>query len=328
MGVSEKTNQSREINYLQATRNLLAEQINEWQLCGKNYSSLQSVKTRDFTILGNRITIQFNPGRMTSTSAKVDTKSILERKCFLCKENRPPEQRGISFVDDYTILVNPFPIFPEHFTIVKNQHSPQEIKSVFHDLLDLSMSIGERYLVFYNGPRCGASAPDHLHFQAGNRGFLPIESEYSSAKKNEAVITHENNSLYIVDDGLRKYVLLSGDSTNGLTSLFNKLYSALEQIKGYGEEPMMNLIAYYSAGSNIWDVIIFLREKHRPTVYFAEGENQILLSPAAVDIAGVCVTPREEDFNKVTDYNLKEIFHEVFISDEQLTGLKEQIKQQ
>ena len=159
---------------------LLQQQRMVWELLRKGYDSLQSVKTKVFEFDGFQVKVQFNPGRMTSTAAKVDPNSIRERKCFLCTDNLPPAQRGIPCDGDYLVLCNPFPIFPEHFTIASLHHTPQVIRDSFAAFLQITRDLGARYTVFYNGPRCGASAPDHLHFQAGNRSFLPIDAEYAA----------------------------------------------------------------------------------------------------------------------------------------------------
>ena len=119
--------------------------------------------------------VQFNPGRYISTSAKVDEKSINDRKCFLCPANLPEEQKGILYEEEYLILGNPFPIFPEHFTIPNINHVPQQIKNNFPLMLKLTKDLSKHYVVLYNGPKCGASAPDHFHFQAGTKNFMPIE---------------------------------------------------------------------------------------------------------------------------------------------------------
>ena len=161
---------------------LLEQQKGAWEMLRNGYDTLRTVRTRVFEFDGFQVKVQFNPGRLTSTVAKVDAASIKERKCFLCTENLPPAQRGIPSDGDYLVLCNPFPIFPEHFTISSVRHTPQLIRDSFGTLLNLTRDLGSRYTVLYNGPRCGASAPDHLHFQAGNRSYLPIDAEYQALK--------------------------------------------------------------------------------------------------------------------------------------------------
>src|SRR5690606_5973953 len=158
-------------DYSNAARTLLELQKQDWPQCAEGYATLKDVRVKEFQFNGFKIKVQFNAGRITSSAAKVDAKSISERKCFLCTENLPAEQKGILYGEDYLILCNPFPIFNEHFTLTHIQHAPQSIKGSFNKLLSLSKNLSKYYTVFYNGPRCGASAPDHMHFQAGNKFF-------------------------------------------------------------------------------------------------------------------------------------------------------------
>ena len=174
---------------------LLQHQKGTWEMLRNGYDTLRTVRTRVFDFDGFQIKVQFNPGRLTSTVAKVDAASIKERKCFLCTENLPPAQRGIPCDGDYLVLCNPFPIFPEHFTISSVRHTPQLIRDSFAALLYLTRDLGARYTVLYNGPKCGASAPDHLHFQAGNRSYLPIDAEFETLKQNRARRLFESDSL-------------------------------------------------------------------------------------------------------------------------------------
>jgi hypothetical protein len=294
-------------------RSLLEEQRREWALCGSNYDELHNVKIKDFHFGQTKIRVQFNPARLISTSAKVDAKSINDRPCFLCGQNRPPEQRSISCLDQYFILVNPYPIFPEHFTITHQRHSPQSILGHIDDMLALSKAIGDRYVLFYNGPRCGASAPDHMHFQAGIKGVLPIENELSTRLIGAgSAFTSKSAASLAINDGLRRYILLSGDTEASLINAFNRLYQEWQKLKRAEDEPMMNILSYYDDAQDEFQLVIFPRAKHRPLRYFAQGDEQLMLSPAAVDIGGLCITPREEDFNTITAADIQMIFDEVF----------------
>jgi len=312
------------MNYSCEALKLITEQKKEWEACGNGYASLSSVQVKTFQFDGYSIKVQYNPGRMTSTSAKVDPKSIKERKCFLCYNNLPKEQRGLDWKENYIILVNPFPIFPEHFTIPSKNHLPQEIKNSFKLLNELSYDLRERYTVFYNGPKCGASAPDHIHFQAGLKGFMPIEEEFETIVKKHGKVISEQNGLKVtgVDDGLRKFLAIESANSKEISDFFKKF---LDMYSDSEEEPMLNVLSDFSG--DMWRVVVFLRKKHRPGVYFAEGEERILLSPASVDVGGVCIVPREEDFDKITRENLTEIFHEVFITGEELESLAEHLAQ-
>ena len=264
---------------------LFKEQLSKWDLAGKNYRALEQVKTKTLIVDNREYKVQFNPARIVSSAAKVDVQSIRERKCFLCSENLPAEQKGITFKDSYIILVNPFPIFPRHLTIPFIEHTPQLINQRFGDMLDLARQLDD-YIVFYNGPKCGASAPDHLHFQAGNKGFLPIEN----------------------DRNRRNAISIESDNKDVLLERFQEIYNILP-MQPDDSEPMMNILAWYETSK--WIVCIFARKKHRPSCYSAESEANMLISPAAVDLGGVFITPLEKDFEKITVEDINQILIEI-----------------
>jgi len=264
---------------------LFKDQLNEWELAKNNYQALNRVKVKTLVVNGKEYKVQFNPARIVSSAAKVDAQSIQERKCFLCAENRPPEQNGIPFKGRYTVLVNPYPIFPRHLTIPAIEHTPQRIASRFGDMLDLAQQLDD-YVIFYNGPKCGASAPDHFHFQAGNKGFLPIE---------------KNRNIHNV-------IIIESDNKEEAVNHFKKIYASLPLVPD-DAEPMMNILVWYEAAK--WIVCIFPRKKHRPSCYSATGEANLLISPAAVDLGGVFITPLEKDFEKITAENISEILYEI-----------------
>lgn len=309
-----------------AAKELLAQQKTEWELLANGSKSLQSVEVKTFEFEGFSLKVQFNPGRITSTSAKVDTKSILERKCFLCPQNLPPEQKGILYKEHFMILCNPFPIFPEHFTIPGIEHNPQKIQGSFSSLLQLSKDISKYYTVFYNGPKCGASAPDHFHFQAGDKNFMTIDSEYNNLKQtcSDTIYSSSKLSVNAIDDLLRKMISFESSDEEAIVNALETFYSKYNAFVNTGEEPMMNILSFYEKDE--WRVIVLLREKHRPTHYFREDESRIMLSPASVDLGGVCITPLEKDFDKVNKEILEEIFREVFISSEKLSLIKKELK--
>jgi len=296
---------------------LLAQQKESWELLQKGYSSLRSVQVKTFEFDHFKIKVQFNPGRIVSSSAKVDEKSIKERKCFLCPDNLPESQKGILYKDDYLLLCNPFPIFTEHFTLPKTSHVLQEIRSSFPALLDFSRDLSRCYTVFYNGPKCGASAPDHLHFQAGEKSFMPIDSEYTEIKENlgHKIIDSNDLQVFAVDGYPGKFLSFESSSREALIKVFNDFYGIFKEVSNSGtEEPMMNILAFYE---NLrWHVLVFPRRKHRPSYFFMEGDDNILLSPASVDMGGVLITPLEKDFNKITKENIIDIFKQVTLSDE------------
>lgn len=201
------------------------EQLSSWEMARDNYDALKRVRVKEVTVAGWLYKVQFNPARMVSSAAKVDSKSIRERKCFLCPDSLPPEQRGIPFGEHYRILVNPFPIFPRHLTVPELRHVGQHILGRFGDMLDLAACL-EEYVVFYNGPKCGASAPDHLHFQAGNKGFLPIEREWRE-KRAEKLADCGEASLWLPDDSPRATLLMESGSREAAVALFGAVYATL-----------------------------------------------------------------------------------------------------
>ncbi len=315
-------NYLKDNNFSDAAKRLFELQYNDWPMLNAGYKSLKTVKSKSFQFNGYKIKAQFNAGRITSTSAKVDPKSISERKCFLCTENLPAEQKGILYNSKYFILCNPFPIFPTHFTLTRKEHTPQKISDTFSDMLDLSKDLSKYYSVIYNGPRCGASAPDHLHFQAGNKFFMPIDDEFHQIKNEYGKVIYENDDLsfYAVDDGIRKFVSIESLDKGLVVNSFNKFYQTYSKLMNEEQEPMLNLISFYEEDYG-WRVIIFLRAKHRPAIFFAEDESKMLVSPAAIDLGGVCIFPREEDFNRITKEMIADIFKEVFVDAEKLDSL-------
>ncbi len=312
-----------ENDFSDAAKTLLNLQLKNWNLAANGFDSLKSVQTKVFDFDEYKIKVQFNPGRMVSSSAKVDEKSIKERECFLCLDKLPAEQKGILINGNYLILVNPFPIFPEHFTIPNIHHVPQRIKNSFSDLLEITKSLSKYYTVFYNGPKCGASAPDHLHFQAGTKIFMPINSEFQIIKNKFGLQIYNENDLTItaVEDGLRRFISFESSNKSLIERHFTKFYNEYKSISSSDDEPMMNIICDYSENEG-WRVIVFLREKHRSSHFFAEGNDRILISPASVDLAGVLITPREKDFGKISKKMISEIFEEITFSKENFIQIK------
>jgi len=295
-------------------------QLQEWALAKVNYDNLRTVKTKKIVIDGIPMIIQFNPKRITSSAAKVDTKSIQERKCFLCPDNLPEQQKGIDFIGKYLILVNPFPIFPKHLTIPSYKHEPQQIKGKVADMLELAYRLQD-YVFFYNGPKCGASAPDHLHFQAGNKGFLPIEKDFDSFEK-ENIITKSNIRISLLADYPCGTFMMESEDILLIDEYFNKIYQALE-IKPEEYEPMMNVLAWYS--QDRYKLCFFPRVQHRPSCFYGEGENNILISPASVDMGGVFITPLEKDFDKIKEGDVSKIIREVCLDKASLRKIADRL---
>ncbi len=305
-------------DYSRKVKNLFDNQLTGWSLARDNYKQLDNVRVRKIRFDGYETDIQFNPGRITSSAARVDAKSIEARPCFLCEKNRPPEQQGVQYNEDYLILINPFPIFRRHLTIVSEKHTPQRIAGNFTTMLNLAKSLPE-YVIFYNGPQCGASAPDHLHFQAGNRGFLPVERDSDNillCKRAEEV---NGTELWLWSGYGRGMMTIKGHDSDHLASVFQRFYDRFSAVQPDRPEPMLNILAYHNG--DIWTVHIIPRRVHRPACYFAEGDARILLSPASVDIGGVFITPREEDFLKMTAGDITAILKEVCLSEEEVLKL-------
>lgn len=300
---------------------LLARQLATWETARHSYEALTGVRVKELNVRGVPYKVQFNPARIVSSGAKVDAKSIRERRCFLCAANRPAEQEGIPFLGHYELLVNPFPIFPRHLTIPETEHVPQLIGHRFADMLELARELTD-FTIFYNGPRCGASAPDHAHFQAGNRGFMPIEADWRT-RIGETVVQTECATLYSLDDAPRTTLVIDTDDADEACRFFQTIYHALPVPEG-DQEPMMNILALYE--SSRWTIFVFPRAKHRPACYTAEGDARLLSSPASVDLGGVFITPVEQDFLKITADDVAQILSEVCLSPEAFVRVKEYIR--
>ena len=300
---------------------LLARQLATWETARHSYEALTGVRVKELNVRGVPYKVQFNPARIVSSGAKVDAKSIRERRCFLCAANRPAEQEGIPFLGHYELLVNPFPIFPRHLTIPETEHVPQLIGHRFADMLELARELTD-FTIFYNGPRCGASAPDHAHFQAGNRGFMPIEADWRT-RIGETVVQTECATLYSLDDAPRTTLVTDTDDADEACGFFQTIYHALPVPEG-DQEPMMNILALYE--SSRWTIFVFPRAKHRPACYTAEGDARLLSSPASVDLGGVFITPVEQDFLKITADDVAQILSEVCLSPEAFVHVKEHIR--
>lgn len=307
------------------TKALLAHQIENWDLAKNGYESLSRIERKEFDFDDFKIVVQFNPGRIKSSSAKVDKESIEARKCFLCYKNLPASQMALAYYRDYLILVNPYPIFNEHFTIPKVDHIPQRIEYNLKGMLNLSKDFGKYYTVFYNGPKCGASAPDHMHFQACAKNNMPLEIETDLInKKSETLYENEKISVKGITDYLRTFFLLESNNPEEISDYFLVFYKIFGELFKTNEEPLLNIIITYD---KIWRIYIFPRTKHRPAEYFLKGKNRILISPAAVDLGGLFITPREEDFNKISEKDIKNIFRQVTLPNEYYEFIKNRFEE-
>jgi len=288
-------------------KNLLKSQIGDWELASTNFAGLKTVQTKSFNFGDFDVNVQFNPARIVSSGAKVDAKTIAERKCFLCTANRPVEQKALEF-GDYEILVNPFPIFPEHFTIPRKAHVPQQISAFFPDMLDLAKALDD-YLVFYNGPYCGASAPDHMHFQAGTKDFLPLVNDYKRLKQThtDLLVTTEKMQLLQMKNYMRTVYCIESMDVESAKDSFEKLYFHFQGEESV--EPLMNIVCLFE--NNKWYVFVHPRKAFRPWQYTAEGDKQFLVSPATVEMCGIFITPIEAHFERITKKDIESIFEQV-----------------
>lgn len=298
-----------------------------WDEYDNHVSELYGVKTRTLGKGTNKVMLQFNPARIRSTGAKLDQKSLAERPCFLCGENRPEEQYSQVVIPGYELLVNPYPILKEHYTIPSLSHEPQLIQknfTAFERLAALNASEhSENLIVFYNGPRCGASAPDHLHFQMGNGDNLPLVQTLKARideglKDKDLLVNEEKIALYKITDYITPCLVMISAMDYSQNQLFQKIYNALPLQEGEAE-PGMNLIGWtqrFTAYGDVHVTLIIPRGKHRPDCYFAEGEQQIMVSPGALDMSGLVITPRLEDYKKLKVSRVKEILAECGISKE------------
>lgn len=285
-------------------------QRESWPMAGANFNGLEKVEEKSIQFDGFEIRIQFNPERIRSSVAKVDPASVAARPCFLCTQNRPPEQEGIAFGDRFQILVNPFPIFRNHFTITSNRHTDQRFFPNIWDLFELARTM-ETYTVFYNGPECGASAPDHLHFQAGESAFLPIDNDFERLKNNQEklLFSRKEASVWAFENYLRKMISVETSSIDEGIKVVETFYRNFAEMQPEKDEPMLNALCSCSEGK--WTMHLFPRKLHRPWQFFADGKKQILLGPGSVDFGGVFITPRREDFEKITREDVVDILDQV-----------------
>jgi hypothetical protein len=288
---------------------LFQQQLYTWPMARNHYAQFGEIERRKVLFDGFYLELQHNPARERSTCADVSKPAIENRPCFLCLNNLPSEQKGLSILGKYLILVNPFPIFKRHLTIIDTEHTAQQIAGRLTDLLTISRHL-EGYTVFYNGPKCGASAPDHFHFQATLSNEMPINLQFDALKISNGTLLVQADDIQItlIDGFLRSAIVLESEYREPIDYFFDKLTKQLPMDDESGE-PMLNLLASYSDG--VYRLVVFPRIAQRPSCYFKEGAEKIVVSVASVELSGVVVTPREEDFKKITKEDLTKIFSEV-----------------
>lgn len=296
-------------------------QLEVWTDARHRFRDLKHVETRQFS---DQLKLQWNPARIVSTGAKIDKKTLGERPCFLCDKNRPKEQMSKQIDEKFHLLVNPFPILPVHFTIPARKHQPQLIYKNYGEMHRF-ISLHSDLMVFYNGPKCGASAPDHLHFQAGTNGILPLQTNWQRLSRNltDIISLNDEEKISVVRDFIVPAFVIISKSAESDEALFRRLYKAMPQ-RGDETEPMMNIISWRK-GEEFISVVI-PREKHRPEAYFAEGDAQFVVSPGALDMSGLIITPREEDFRKLTEEKALSLLQECGVSGEKMNAIIAKLK--
>ena len=319
----------------------VGDQLSVWPLAAANFRALKNVETRSLTVGGLEVRLQHNPARIRSSAAKVDKASLQARKCFLCAENRPPEQRHLEFEGrkerKYDVLINPYPIFPNHLVIARNIHTPQSIWHRMTDMTDLARH-HPSFTIFYNGPKCGASAPDHFHFQACPHGLMPLEADIdknidlmqASGETPEAldyVTSVQDANLYHYGKFTRGVFVLTARTSKSMAKLFYRLVDCLPQREDE-TEPMFNLLCWYRKSPSQkllgishgrfgeYRAVLLARDKHRSHHYFSDGPDHLTMSPGCADMAGLFIVPNEEDYAKLNAPLLEEMLSEVSVSED------------
>lgn len=301
-------------------------QLEMWQDARRRFRELKDVRTKE-PVQGDGCTdlvLQFNPARIVSTGAKISKEDIGKRPCFLCGENRPDEQIVKDFDDRFCLLVNPFPILPVHFTIPARTHCPQRIADNYGEIHKILKAYPDM-TVFYNGPECGASAPDHLHFQAGTYGIMPLQANWQRLSRNltEITSTGEGEDISLINDWPCPALLIRSHSEKSDNRMFKMIYNALPADSSL-PEPRMNIVAWRNKDEYL--SVVFPRKKHRPDCYSAQGDAKRLISPGAIDMAGLVITPRAEDFERMTAAETVALLKEVSLSEDEFNNVIEKIK--
>ena len=282
---------------------LFRRQMRAWPQLAKGVEGLGRAATRRVGIGRFDVFIRHIPHRIGSTKAAIDPESVAERPCFLCAANMPAEEEGLPFGGEFIIYCNPFPILDNHLTIAHREHRPQRIAKYFGSMLALAAAL-PGYFVIYNGPKCGASAPDHVHFQAASRQLFPIEKESAGS------------SVLAAAEYGRNVLAFRGPEKHVLVARVERTLYLLAEATGHREEPLINVAGYFEQGE--WTVYLFPRGKHRPRVFHT---GELTVSPASIDLCGIFVVPVERDFEKITGEAIFEIFREVTLPDDQFSDI-------
>ena len=302
------------MDYSKAIEKLISRQMRDWDLAGANYAALASASTRSLQLGESTITLQFNPERRRSSAAALDKKSLARRKCFLCTENQPAKQKAVLWGDHFKIQVNPYPIFKRHLTIADLHHEPQRFAGRVGDMLQIAKALPD-FVVFYNGPMCGASAPDHAHFQAGAKGEMPLPDEMNHATTH-LLADGDEGFIGFVDSLGRNLFTIETSTQRAAERYAMRLLDLLPVPEG-ASEPMINALCWWDTTQRSWRLVIFPRRKHRPACY-GEGEGRLLLSPGAVDMGGLWAIPERKDFDALTPELIQALYNELCMTRNEL----------
>ena len=322
MGTRGKDQNEQTMKNSAALHKFIGDQLSRWPLACENFRALKNVKVRDMEIGGLDVMLQHNPARMVSSAAKLTKEDIAKRKCFLCRENRPPEQIMLKFEGrkgkKYHILTNPYPIFPDHLVIAADRHVDQSILNRYVDMLDLARKYPD-FTFFYNGPRSGASAPDHHHFQAAPAGLMPLECDVDRSLDDSKEVLRQVASLpdarqYHYSRFTSGVFVLESETAKSAAKMFYRLIDCAETPEGE-TEPLFNLFTFYRGG--FFRSIIVFRSRHRSHHYFSEGPDHLTMSPGCADMGGMFIVPVPEEFEKITRDLLSEMVREVSISEDE-----------
>jgi len=320
---TQNAHQSSSASQLSPLDRYFDRQLKLWPETRERYRELSHVETRELSVGSSTFEVQFNPARIRSTGATISKEAVAARPCFLCKANRPAEQLTKIQNADYELLVNPYPILPMHFTIPMRRHQPQQIRGMYGEMIQLLKHYPD-LMVFYNGPLCGASAPDHAHLQAGTSGVLPLQREWQRLSRNltEVARRGEDATLSVMEDYPCAALVIRAHGRRSSERMFAALYHALPKVPDQ-TEPMLNIVAWRVDDEYI--SVVFPRRKHRPDCYYKENDEKLLISPGALDMSGLLITPRREDFERLTAEQAEGILKECALSDEEMAALKDRL---
>ena len=305
------------MDYSRAIDRLISRQLRDWDLAGANYEALGNVSTRTLQMGESTVVLQYNPERRGSSSAALDKRSLAQRQCFLCCEHQPVKQKAVLWGDRYKIQINPYPIFRRHLTIADLRHVPQHLSGRVGDMLLLAKELPD-FVIFYNGPRCGASAPDHAHFQAGAKGEMPLCGEIVHATTHLLADGDEGFIGYV--DTLGRNLFTIETTTQRAAERYALRLMDLLPVHEGSDEPMVNVLCWWDSTNRAWRLVVFPRRKHRPACY-GEGEGRLLLSPGAVDMGGLWSVPERKDFDVLTPEMVQSLYNELCMTRKDLSSV-------